>query len=1272
MKKILLIITLFCFAFGANAQSVPMVFQDWTSTTGSQSFFYKNVVKTDASGNVYIAGATINQDGNYDILVAKYNASGATTWIRQYDGTGNANDAAGGLYIDGSGNVYVTGFTTTSTDVDMVTIKYNSSGTQQWLTTYNGTGSLYDAGADLVVDGSGNVYVTGSSFNSTPNTDIVTLKYNSSGTQQWVTRYNHTANLNDAGVKITFKSSTVYVSGVVQCGATSYTYAAFKYNASSGAQLASSIGNPVTTAIDQVNDMVEDASGNVYIAGSAPVTGQGYDYDIIKLNTNLVFQWEVTYNGANSLDDFAKGIRVDATNGYVYVTGTSKTTAQEKNMVTMQLANSNGHQNWAVTYNDSLNGNDEANAMDIDNSGNIYVTGYATTATDNKDYFTIKYDENGDEIWHINTDGNAHLDDKATNIAVTNTGDVVVVGTSETAPGTYECLTVKYVQHDVITPTDFNGEQPQNSFAYYANKGQLINTSDSLIPDVKYYVQNSNPAYFVKDTSFSFVFARIDGDTATTDTLHRIDVNFDKASTSAHTYAMEEKKDYLNYFLGHCPDGITEVRGNNRLITPNLFSNIDLMYSSNQDGLKYYFIVKPGGNPADIKFIFDGASSFNLDSTSNALTINSSIGSLTFERPTMYQLETNNTVDTITGWTPAWQTNGASNKYKFYVGSYTTTKPLIIQIDGGHSAFSPNANGNLEWSTYYGSNSLDVGYSIINDANGNIFVGGYTYSTNFPTTPGAYQDSLVSGDMVNGVLMKFNNLRQIQWATYIGGSDADEIRSLSFFNNSLYATGYTFSGNFPAITQGGAYNDLSQNGNADAFFTSINPTNGFPTWSTFFGGSGDDRGYSLSSNNSYIYLTGYCYNNFPAQTLSGAFSQPSYGGGLSDGYIAKFNTQNQLLWCTFYGGNNVDCPHSCKVDNSDNLYVWGSTNSTNLSLLDAGGTSYFQDTIKGDYDCFILKFDNNGARQWATLFGGNQFDTGAESDGIAVTSNGVFFIGSTQSTNLPTQSFGINSYYQPTFGGGGMDAFIVGFDQGQNLIWNTYIGDTDVDVGEAITSDLTGNLFISGTSISPNFPLVNLTNAYYQTYGGSHNLQLGDVFLSAFNANSLALVWSTFIGGDGIYNNTGGDVGYSISTYQNSKLYITGGSNSTNPKYYLSDPGNGAYFQPTLVNEWFPDIIISEFNLSTILLSINDVSLNNSSILVYPNPSDGIANIVLPQNISDKAIIQITNILGQKIFEYTHKNEKVIKIDLTDFSSGLYLLNITIGNKYYSQKIIKE
>ena len=171
---------------------------------------------------------------------------------------------------------------------------------------------------------------------------------------------------------------------------------------------------------------------------------------------------------------------------------------------------------------------------------------------------------------------------------------MIVAGSREVTTGVFEYVTYKYVQKDIITPTDFSAETPKNNFMFFPNKGQLLKSNDSLASDVKFYTHQTYPSFFFKDKIQSYVFSRIDTTTTTTDTLHRIDLTFNSVNESAKTYSTDQQETgFLNYYLKHTGDkGIKRVKGNYRLVTSNLYNNIDLMTTSNQNGVKYYFIVK--------------------------------------------------------------------------------------------------------------------------------------------------------------------------------------------------------------------------------------------------------------------------------------------------------------------------------------------------------------------------------------------------------------------------------------------------------------------------------------------------------------------------------------------------------------------------------------------------------------------------------------------------------------------------------------------------------
>jgi len=160
----------------------------------------------------------------------KYNASGVQQWVARYDGPGSSDDGATAIAVDGSGNVYVTGISYGSgTSYDYATVKYNASGVQQWVARYDGPGSYDDGATAVAVDGSGNVYVTGESFGSGTFFDYATVKYNASGVQQWVARYDGPGSSDDGAAAIAVDGSgNVYVTGTARF-ADGYRYTTIKY-----------------------------------------------------------------------------------------------------------------------------------------------------------------------------------------------------------------------------------------------------------------------------------------------------------------------------------------------------------------------------------------------------------------------------------------------------------------------------------------------------------------------------------------------------------------------------------------------------------------------------------------------------------------------------------------------------------------------------------------------------------------------------------------------------------------------------------------------------------------------------------------------------------------------------------------------------------------------------------------------------------------------------------------------------------------------------------
>jgi len=407
-----------------------------------------NAIKVDGQGNVYVTGQSFGA-GAVDYATIKYNAVGQQQWVARYNGPINGQDMATAIAVDESGNVYVTGRSPgAGTAEDYATIKYNSAGQQQWVARYNGPGNFTDVAYAIAVDGLGNVYVTGTSDSSGQggNYDYLTIKYNSAGQEQWVVRYNGPGNEGDDAYVIAIDSSgNVYVTGVSVGSGTDADYATIKYNSSGQQQWVARYNGPANGS-DYGEAIVVDDSANVYVTGWSRGTGTNFDYATIKYDSNGQQQWASRYHGPGTGLDQANAIVTDGS-GNVYVTGESNGSGTFGDYATIKY-NSAGQEQWVARYNGPANSADEAHAIALDSSGNVYVTGQSYAAGGDTDFATLKYDSTGQEQWVIRYNGSGNPYDFAFALAVDQSANVYVTGESNA-----DYATIKYVQGPTPTPT---------------------------------------------------------------------------------------------------------------------------------------------------------------------------------------------------------------------------------------------------------------------------------------------------------------------------------------------------------------------------------------------------------------------------------------------------------------------------------------------------------------------------------------------------------------------------------------------------------------------------------------------------------------------------------------------------------------------------------------------------------------------------------------------------------------------------------------------------
>ncbi len=448
---------------------------------------YVSATAVDGSGNVYVTGYSKGSGTDYDYATIKYYSNGDTAWVRRYNGLGNLDDAANGLAVDGSGNVYVTGASYgLGTSYDYATIRYLPNGDVAWVQRYNGPGNLDDDAIAVAVDDSNYVYVTGNSKVSDTNWDYATIKYNPNGDTVWVRRYNGPANSYDMAFALTVDDSGyVYVTGYSQGIGTGYDFTTIRYTPQGDTVWVRRYNGPGNLD-DYPSAIALDGSNNVYVCGYSYDAVTDNDYTIIKYYSNGDTAWVRRYNGMYNSTDNAYAMVLDHLDN-VYVTGSSYTGDDNTGYATIKY-NSEGDSLWVRIYEGPGNGEDGARAIAVDDSDNIYVTGrsYGGSETGD-DYTTIKYYPNGDTAWVIRYNSPANNTDAASALAVDDSCNVYVTGTSYNSLTYTDYTTIKYVKNPSGVGDEVESSEKPSEFSLSQNYPNPFNPTTTI----KFKVQGS-------------------------------------------------------------------------------------------------------------------------------------------------------------------------------------------------------------------------------------------------------------------------------------------------------------------------------------------------------------------------------------------------------------------------------------------------------------------------------------------------------------------------------------------------------------------------------------------------------------------------------------------------------------------------------------------------------------------------------------------------------------------------------------------------------------
>ncbi len=618
----------------------------------------------------------------------------------------------------------------------------------------------------------------------------------------------------------------------------------------------------------------------------------------------------------------------------------------------------------------------------------------------------------------------------------------------------------------------------------------------------------------------------------------------------SHVAASGELSGKSNYFIGNDPrKWLRNVPLYARASYRNVYRGVDLAFHGKRGRLEFDFLVAPGANPRPIGFHFSGTNNLKLDRAGD-LVISSPSGSFLLHPPFAYQ-EQNGSRQEVT----ARFALEAARRVTVELGPYDHTRELVIDPSVSYA-----------YSTYLGGSLEDDGFGIAVDSSGNAYITGQTDSTNFPTSGGVPPNSNAGGFDVFVTKISPSG-SSVVYSTYVGGAGNDSGNAIAVDSSGdAFVTGGTSSNNFPT-THGAFQTTYGTTAASNAFIFELSPAGDALTYSTYLGGTVNDVAYGIaldSSGNAYsvgvtssadfptlsplqtcagdysgflsklnsagtalVYSTclslggsiGDAINAVAVDSsgnayITGATSSSSFHttsgavqtqfGGVSDAFVTVINAAgNNYIYSTFLGGSGSDVGNGIAVDSLFNVYVTGSTGSSNFPVKSAYQSAF----AGGNADAFVTKINPTGsALVYSTYLGGGQFDAGA---GIAVDSGGNAYI-TGQTDSLAPAPFPTTANATQSALAGGFDAFVSELNPaGAQLLFSTYLGgseDEDSSGGKygAIAVDNSGaNIYVTGDTASVDFP--TQSPLYPGNNGGA-----SDAFVTKYSQPSFALSTTTF------------------------------------------------------------------------------------------------------------------------------------------------------------------
>ena len=959
-----------------------------------------------------------------DMLTLCYDALGNLLWSRTWNNFG-MNEVANKISVRGNIAVVTGGTQVGLTEWQMALVKYNASnGFEYGSYIYGGSGAGVDQINDFAVDAQNNYYLTGMVNNQGTNEDIVVLKLDQNLNLLWSQNLDGGYNLNDAGNGLALDASgNVYIIGTSQLGGTRSAFQIAKYSNS---------GNLLWHKTEQYHPESRDQGKDIAISGTSIVlTGTSNligNEDIITMRIDQSGNqiWSTLFNDLRNHNNRAAHIAFD-NNGDIIVNGTSEINGDYVNL-NIKYSEEELYTDLGSSYNSKGSSiiKNNGQLLDIDGNPAPQVIGYSNQLP----YSIYFLDGQISYSYRVKT-GNPENPFEINRLDMTFSPNIESINNEEPILiGQRSSFTNYYYDHI----PEGRVRVPEYDQVYYPEAAPGMDVSVALMGKSPTYhfvlkpggaAKTSIPLYFngstdiSTDEGFAIVATDLGNVIIPGGTAYQLDANGNSIPLSWDPdYNADGSTLHIN--LGSYNPALTLVL---EMGAPESTSqtfdgmcwgtyfggNSDeqtmaLTVNDNEDHYICGYTLSLGSifplrNP--VEWINTGKTNFmsKFRGNSGPGMIKNQLMWSTFygsgSTNVAWDIKTNSTgavyVCGETNGINTWNQSGAYND-----PTYNGTIPS--GIDAYIVKFNPNA-GTIDWATYFGGPDKDAFLSMAFDSQDRLYIGGYGEGGSYYTPlSGAFDQSYISGNGLDGMLARFDANDQLEWATFYGGNGRDKIVSIDIDDNDRLAiAGLTQSSNMPLRdadqSSSADYFKNSLGGNLDVFVATFD-ANGAHQWGTYFGGSDSDWDIEGGSKNilsfdpqNRLYMVGSTWSDnvtegFPIQFwgVSGySYNDNTYAAmARNTGFIARFGTNYSLEWCSYVGADGGLQLNAIDISTDGKIFVGGSTGDAALAYRPSGSAPLYSQTglknatyaLWGTDDAFIMALDNQHGEMWSTPFGG--------------------------------------------------------------------------------------------------------------------------------------------------------------------------------------------------------------------------------------------------------------------------------------------------------------